>query len=80
MIVHYQMPAVQEQLAQGFPAMVEATEGYLAQMLAICENLEPADLAGTSKEDVVAAMNNYIAAVRNSTGTGIRSSKIIFSR
>jgi len=64
MIVHYQMPAVQEQLSQGFPAMVEATEGYLAQMLAICENLEPNDLAGTPKEDVIAAMNNYIAAVR----------------
>ena len=64
MIVHYQMPAAQEQLAKGFPALIESTEACLAQMLAICEKLEPNDLAGTPKEDVLAAMNNYIDAVR----------------
>ncbi len=76
MIVHYQMPAVQEQLAQGFPAIIEATETQLAQMLAICENLEPNDLAGTPKEDVVAAMNNYIDAVRKIQAQGAEVAKL----
>jgi len=76
MIVHYQMPAAQQQLAEGFPAMIEATEGYLAQMLAICENLEPNDLAGTPKEDVIAAMNAYIDAVRNVQAQGAEVARL----
>ena len=76
MIVHYQMPAAQQQLSEGFPAMIEATEGYLAQMLAICENLEPNDLAGTPKEDVIAAMNAYIDAVRNVQAQGAEVARL----
>lgn len=70
MIVHYQMPAAQEQLAKGFPALIESTEACLAQMLTICENLEPNDLVGVAKEDVVAAMNAYIDAVRTVQAQG----------
>ena len=45
-------------------------------MLAICENLEDGDLAGTPKEDVIAAMNNYIAAVRVVQAQGTEVAKL----
>ena len=64
MIVWYTMDAARESMAQGVAPIIEATEADLAEMLAICEGLEEGDLAGTPKEDVVAAMNAYIDAVR----------------
>ena len=64
MIVWYTNEQARLALAQGVAPIIEATEADLAQMLAICEGLEPNDLAGTPKEDVVAAMNAYIDAVR----------------
>ena len=64
MIVWYTNEQARLGLAQGVAPIIEATEADLAQMLAICEGLEPNDLAGTPKEDVVAAMNAYIDAVR----------------
>lgn len=63
MIVHYKMPAVQEQLAQGVPVIIEETQGYFAEMYAIVDKLEPNDLAGVTKEEVRAALEAYEAAV-----------------
>ena len=65
MIVHYEMPAVQEQLAQGIPVIVEQTRGIFTEMYAIIDSLETNDLegAGLTKEDVRALLEAYDAAV-----------------
>ena len=54
MIVHYQMPAAQQQLAEGMPAMIEETQGYFKEMHAMVDALEENDLVGVTKEDVKA--------------------------
>ena len=65
MIVHYKMPAVQEQLAQGIPAIVEQTRGIFTEMYAIIDALETNDLEGSglTKADVRAKLEAYDAAV-----------------
>ena len=65
MIVHYKMPAVQEQLAQGIPAIVEQTRGIFTEMYAIVDGLETNDLEGSglTKADVRAKLEAYDAAV-----------------
>ena len=63
MIVHYEMPTAQEQLAQGIPAIVEETQQYFVEMYAIVDGLEANDLVGVTKEDVRAALEAYEAAV-----------------
>lgn len=79
MIVWYTNEAVQTSLSQRMPALIEETEAQLAQMLAICEGLEEDDLAGTPKEDVVAAMNTYIAAVRVVQGQGAEVAELFLA-
>ena len=64
MIVHYQNEQAQQMMSEGMAAIVEATEADMALMLAICEELEPNDLVGYTKEEVVAVMKGYIDAVR----------------
>ena len=64
MIVHYQNEQAQQMMSEGMAAIVEATEADMALMLAICEDLEPNDLVGYTKEEVVAVMKGYIEAVR----------------
>lgn len=64
MIVWYTNVQVATSLAQGMPAIVQKTENILAQMQTICNNLEDADLAGTSKEEIIAAVSAYADAVR----------------
>jgi len=59
MIVHYKMPAVQKQLAEGIPAIVEQTQGIFKEMEAIVNGLEPNDLEGVNKADVQAALQTY---------------------
>ena len=65
MIVHYKMPAVQEQLAKGMPAMIEETQGYFVEMYAIIDALETNDLEGSgmTKAEVRAVLEAYEAAV-----------------
>ena len=65
MIVHYKMPAAQEQLAQGIPAIVEQTRGIFTEMYAIVDALETNDLEGSglTKADVRAVLETYDAAV-----------------
>ncbi len=64
MIVWYTVPEAAAQMAQGVSVTIEANDAIMAEMLAICEGLEPNDLGTVSKEDVVAAMNEYIATVK----------------
>lgn len=64
MIVHYKMPAVQQSLSEGIPAIVEETQGYFKEMHARVDALEANDLAGVTKEEVKAALNAYEAAVK----------------
>ncbi|MBQ6845362.1 MAG: methyl-accepting chemotaxis protein [Agathobacter sp.] len=59
MIVHYEMPAVQESLSKGIPEQIAATEAIFAEMHAIVSSLEDADLYGVSKADVEAALTAY---------------------
>ena len=59
MIVHYKMPAVQQALAEGIPAIVEETKGYFKEMHAIVDALQPSDLVGINKADVQAALKLY---------------------
>lgn len=64
MIVHYQMPAVQESLAKGIPDIIAQTQQVLKEMHAIVDALEPNDLeGGSSKEELQAALNAYEAAI-----------------
>ena len=64
MIVHYQMPAVQESLAKGIPDIIAQTQQVLKEMHAIVDALEPNDLeGGSSKEEIQAALNAYEAAI-----------------
>ncbi len=65
MIVHYKMPAVQEQLAQGVPAIIEQTQQIFVEMYAIVDSLETNDLEGSglTKADVRAVLETYEAAV-----------------
>ena len=63
MIVWMRVPESQTMLSQGFPAMVETTNGLLAQMTELCESLEPKDLVGVSKDELLAAMNTYADSV-----------------
>ena len=63
MIVWYVNPAVQLSLAEGFAEDVAQTEEYLAEMRAICESLTEEDLAGTSKTELLAALDTYIEAL-----------------
>ena len=72
MIVHYQMPAVQEQLAKGIPDIVAQTQQIFGEMHAIVDNLEPNDLEGVTKEEVQAALVAYeeaTAVVQNQAAT-----------
>ncbi len=64
MIVWYVNESVQKSLAESIPEKIQATEDVMAQMLAICESMDEADLAGTPKTELLAAMNGYIDAVR----------------
>lgn len=60
MIVHYKMPAVQQQLSEGVPALIEKTEQIFDEMEAIVNGLEPNDLeGGVSKAEVQAALKLY---------------------
>ncbi len=59
MIVHYEMPAVQESLSKGIPEQIAATEAIFAEMHTIVESLEDADLYGVNKSDVEAALIAY---------------------
>lgn len=63
MIVHYEMPQVQESLAKGIPGMISNTEAIFNDMHAIVDGLESNDLAGITKEEVKAALNAYEEAV-----------------
>lgn len=76
MIVWYQNPDVQASLAEGVPAIIEETEALLTQMTAIVEELEDGDLAGTSKEDVQAAITAYTEAVRVVQGQAATVAKL----
>ena len=51
MIVHYEMPAVQESLSKGIPGIIANTEAIFDEMHAIVDGLEKGDLEGISKED-----------------------------
>ena len=53
---------LQEAIAIPENGMIE--ENILAQMQTICNNLEDADLAGTPKEEIIAAVSAYADAVR----------------
>ena len=59
MIVHYKMPAVQESLSKGIPELITQTDEIFAQMHAIVDGLEDADLAGVTQADVNAALTAY---------------------
>ena len=59
MIVHYEMPAVQENLAKGIPGIIADTEAIFDEMHAIVDGLEAGDLEGIAKEDVKAALVAY---------------------
>ena len=63
MIVHYKMPAAQEQLAQGMPALVEETQGYFKTMHEIVDTLETGDMVGITQEEVKATLTAYENAV-----------------
>jgi len=65
MIVHYQMPAVQQQLAEGMPAILEQTQATFTNMYAIVDALETNDLEGSglTKADVRAKLEVYEATV-----------------
>ena len=63
MIVHYEMPAVQESLSKSLPGMIENTEAIFDEMYAIVDGLESGDLAGVSKEEVKASLTAYEEAV-----------------
>ena len=63
MIVHYQMPAVQESLSKSLPGMIDNTHAIFDEMHAIVDGLEAADIAGVKKEDVKAALVDYEEAV-----------------
>ena len=76
MIVWYTNEQVATSLAQGMPALVEETEAILAQMKDICNNLLPAHLAGTPKEDVVAAVDAYAEAVRVMQAQGMEVAEL----
>lgn len=64
MIVHYEMPQVQESLAKGIPGIIANTEAIFADMHAIADGLESNDLAGITKEEVKAALTAYEEAVK----------------
>ena len=57
MIVHYEMPAVQESLAKGIPAIIEQTQQIFDEMQAIITALEPNDLEGVTKDEVGQLVN-----------------------
>ena len=59
MIVHYEMPAVQESLSKGVPQQIAATEAIFEEMHAIVDDLDDADLYGVSKDDVKNALLAY---------------------
>ena len=67
MIVHYEMPAVQEQLAMGIPSIIEETKGYFVEMYAIIDALDTKDLEGSglTKEEVRSILETYEAAVED---------------
>ena len=72
MIVHYKMPAAQQQLAEGMPAIIEETKGYFEQMHKIVDALEPNDLVGVTQADVKATLTAYenaTAVVQNQAAT-----------
>ncbi|MBQ8518927.1 MAG: methyl-accepting chemotaxis protein [Agathobacter sp.] len=59
MIVHYKMPAVQQALSEGVPALIENTQQMFKEMHAIVDSLEDGDLVGVSKADVKDALTLY---------------------
>lgn len=59
MVVHYEMPAAQEAMAQLVPETVKNTETIFEEMTIIVNGLEPNDLVGIEKQDVITALNNY---------------------
>ena len=72
MIVHYDNPTAQENLANQIPGFIEQTKSLFAEMHAMVDNLEEADLAGVTYQEVKAALTAYeeaTAVVQNQAGT-----------
>ena len=63
MIVHYEMPAVQESLSKGLPEIIANTGAIFDEMHAIVDGLEDGDIAGVNKDEVKAALVAYEEAV-----------------
>ncbi len=59
MIVHYEMPAAQESMAQLVPETIKNTTLIFDNMYSIVNNLETNDLAGFTKQEVIAALDAY---------------------
>ena len=76
MIVHYKMPAVQESLSKGIPAMITETKAMFAEMHAIVDGLEDADLAGVTQAEVKAALIAYEEAVEVSQNQAARVAEL----
>ena len=62
MIVHYQMPSVQQSLSEDMPNKIAEIKQYYKDMHAIVDSMTEEDLAGVPKSDVKAALTAYEAA------------------
>ena len=76
MIVHYEMPAVQESLSKSIPDKIKETEDIFAEMQAIVDSMEDTDLVGCTKADVKAALTAYQEATAVSQAQGARVAEL----
>ena len=76
MIVHYEMPAVQESLSKNIPNQIKETEAIFADMQAIVDSMDEADLVDVTKEQVKAALTAYQEATAVSQAQGARVAEL----
>ena len=76
MIVHYEMPAVQESLSKSIPEKIAETEAVFTQMQAIVDSLDEADCIGVTKADIKNALNAYQEATAVSQAQGARVAEL----
>ncbi len=76
MVVHYEMPSVQESLAKGIPGYIQETEDVFAAMHAIIDSMEDADLIGVTKEEVKAALTLYQETTAVSQAQGAKVAEL----
>ena len=76
LIVHYKNPVSQETLSKSMPDLIKQTEDTFAQMHAIIDSMDEADLIGVTQKEVKDALTLYQETTAVSQAQGARVAEL----